>query len=489
MTKKYVMKKNILILFILLTITSVFIIIKSKEFVSIKENKFILNGREFYPITLNYIVALQTNGKDLWVSSGKEYASDKNRGFNGREKSLLTFKSDMELIKSMGFNSVRIVRIGEIFIDEDNMDELSFNAAITKDKDTSFVLSNNEHNYNLYFDAIEEMLSIIKESGLKVIFLMRMKPHSSSTLNHLTLLSSRFEDNETILAYDFFNEPLYFDFKKRTKESVAYEVNLWDSVFNAHDKNHLTTIGLEGIREVFKWDPNILNVDFISYHPYEHEPEQVRNEMFWYGKYTKKPWIIGETAIPADNDSITYEEQFLFAEKTLKQTRNCGGSGYSWWQFKDVDWVTYYASFLGVVTKENKVKTVANAFKNYNSNNFKKDSCLCLNNYYNYTNNNSFRLIGVLLDSNQTPIEGGVILAWNEFWSHSYHTITKKDGSFELLSDYPFYHWMASATEYSTVRGEIDPNTAAPINGIPTINLKDLKIGYLPFLIKKKPKK
>ena len=479
------MKKVVLILIGLACLTFIIIVATNKEFVSIKENKFSLNDKEFYPVTINYIVGLQTNGKEFWVTPGKEYTLDKNRGFNGKEKSLLDFKADMELIKSIGFNSVRIVRIGEVSIDQDYMDELSFSAAINKDRDSSFVLTNNEYNYHKYFDAIEEMLSILDEAGLKAVFLTRMLPHSSSTLDHLGRLAYRFQNNETIFAYDLFNEPLYFDSKQRNKESVYYEVAVWDSVFNANDKNHLTTIGLEGIREVFEWDPNILKVDFISYHPYEYEPEQVRNEIYWYGKYTNKPWVIGETAIPADNDSVTYDEQRLFAEKTLKQTRNCGGAGYSWWQFKDVEWIKYHASFLGVVTKKNKVKSVANAFKNYNSNALNKDSCFCLKNYYNYTNNDVFRLSGVLLDSNQNPIEGGVIIAWNEFWSHSYHTITKNDGSFELLGSYQFYHWMASASEYNMIRGDIEPNTAIVIKGVPTIVLGDLKIGSLSFLMKK----
>ena len=124
------------------------------------------------------------------------------------------------------------------------------------------------------------------------------------------------------------------------------------------------------------------------------------------------------------------------------------------------------------------VKPVADVFKNYIP--FaKKDSCNCLPNYYNYSSNKKFRLKGFMYDKNNEPIEGGVVLAWNQWWSHSYHTITKKDGSFELYSSYPFYHWMASSTMHSVVRGDFVPDSAKTIGNIPTINIGKLKVKSL----------
>ena len=75
----------------------------------------------------------------------------------------------------------------------------------------------------------------------------------------------RFKDTECILAIDIFNEPLYFDKPEKKKKEVFEIVNNWRSIIKMYAPNHLVTIGLEGIREVFRWDPNILNVDFISY--------------------------------------------------------------------------------------------------------------------------------------------------------------------------------------------------------------------------------
>ncbi|MCO6499618.1 MAG: cellulase family glycosylhydrolase [Vicingus serpentipes] len=480
-------------------ITTIFILIylflqKPQGFVSIKSDSFILNDSSFYPITLNYIVRLQANENDVWPCPASEYINQKGHLYTSKDSCLIQLESDMLLIKQLGFNTVRIVGIGEVNVDKDHKGSLSFRASYGNDKDSTFILTHSEKNYTSYFNAIEEMLLIIDKVGLKVIFLTRLSADFKTTENHLMRLAKRFKNNKTIMAFDIFNEPLYFDPIERPKKEAYHLAKSWTNLIKMYAPNHLSTIGLEGIREVFEWDPNILPVDFISYHPYEYEPEQVRNEIYWYGKYTKKPWIIGETAIPANNDSITYEEQRLFAKKTLEQAHNCGASGYSWWQYKDVDWGKYHASFMGIVNWEGEtqvkkapipiqgtVKPVAQAFKEFDSS-AKKGECLCLNNYYNYSESKVFRLKGKLVDNNNKPIQGGVILAWNEWWSHSYHTITKHDGSFELLGSYPFYHWMASATEYSMVRGDINPDTAEVVTGIPEINLSELQIKPLDFI-------
>jgi hypothetical protein len=162
----------------------------------------------------------------------------------------------------------------------------------------------------------------------------------------------------------------------------------------------------------------------------------------------------------------------------MQQTFNCGGIGYSWWQYKDVSWGFYHADFMGVVNKTGKTKPVANAIKSTTTTQ-NTDSCLCLSNYFNYSESNAFKITGILVDKKNNPIEGGVVLAWNEDWTHSYHTITKKDGSFELLGSYPFYHWMVSATEYTTIRDDLNPDTATIQNKMPTIDLGKLKIKKL----------
>lgn len=465
---------------------------KSK-FVSIKNNKFNLNGKPFFPITINYIVGMQANKDSLWPCPFIAYNPDAKFQFITQDSCLMQLKADMDLIKEMGFNSVRLVGIGEESIDDELIGNLSVRAKIGNLRDTTLRLSNDE-NYKAYLGAIAQLLDVVNTAGLKAVLLLRMSADVKATELNLKKVVHHFRNDTTILAYDLFNEPLYFDVPERDKKVVHKAMNRWASVAKKNAPDQLITIGLTGIREVFEWDPAILDVDFISIHPYEYEPEQVRNEMYWYANYIKKPWIIGETAIAADNDSISYETQAQFAHKTLKQAYDCGAIGYSWWQYKDVEWHSYHANFMGVVNwkgetrtaKKNiavkgTVKPIVEEFKKFNPD-AKKDSCICLANYYNYSQHKGCRIIGVLSDENDKPIQGGVILAWNEYWSHSYHTVTKPDGSFELLGNFPFYHWMASASSYTMIRADVLPDTAKKqADGIPTMNVGNLKISKLSF--------
>lgn len=465
-----------------------------KEFVSMKDGKFQLKNQDFFPLVLNYIVSLQTNGEDIWPRPSFSYYDELTSEQLSRDSAIYDLKADLILIKEMGFNTVRIVGVGEVGFN-DSIKYSPISMRLEKDKETqiNFFISRDE-SFIKYFGALEEIFKITNEIGLKVIFLVKARPEVYSSKYFIERLCYHFQNDATILAYDLFNEPLYFDRPERSKKDVYNISKEWYKSIKKNAPNQLITIGLVGIREVMEWDPNILSVDFISFHPYEYEPEQVRNEIYWYGKYVKKPWIIGETAIPADNDSIPYSYQNDFASSTLKQTFNCGGIGYSWWQYRDVNWHIFHQDYMGVMTRNGStrtksgmvvkgtVKPIAEIF-NSNVTNFFGDNCNRYGNYYNYSNGKAFRLIGKLHDINtKEPIAGGLILAWNEWWSSSHHTVTQKDGSFELLSTFPLYHWMASATEYSMVRDDFSPDSSKFVKGIPTMDIglhEIYKLNYL----------
>ena len=85
--------------------------------------------------------------------------------------------------------------------------------------------------------------------------------------------------------------------------------------------------------EIFEWDPSILPVDFVQIHTYH--PLRIPNEIWWYSKYVGKPWIIGETALPSDNDSISYDLQARFVKEVYQYIIDCGGIGFGWWEFQD----------------------------------------------------------------------------------------------------------------------------------------------------------
>lgn len=294
------------------------------------------------------------------------------------------------------------------------------------------------------------------------------------------------------MAYDFFNEPLYFDSLKHEKADVYKHTLYWNKIVKTFAPHQLSTIGLACQRELFAWDPNLVNVDFLSMHPYEYEPDQVRNELFWYYKHIKKPWIIGETGIPSNNDSIPYSNQVKFAEKIFPQLINCNGQGFSWWQYKDLDWGYYHQNFLGVInrngfTRNSKnewvhgtPKPVTAAIKAFNPY-MKKQPCLCPDNQYNYSQNTAFRIVGKLVGENNQPLENGGILAWDEWWINHYFSPTKPDGTFAIYSNYPFYHWMVSASMYETILKNVDPSEAQTVNGVPTIDLGTIQLKKVPI--------
>jgi len=391
----------------------------------------------------------------------------------------------------MGFNSVRVVGLDVV---SSTSGEVTKSARLANGHATTIVIFSSDENCEKYFKAVQLFFDAVNAEGLKIVFLNSIFHQKSGTEKYLKRLTENFSCDTAVMAYDLFNEPLYFDSLDRTKKEVFEITRGWKKIIEDNAPHQLCTIGLEGIREVFKWDPNILNVDFLSMHPYEYEPEQVQNEIYWYSKYIHKPWMIGETSLPADDDSVPYSLQKQFAAKTLKRAYDCGAWGYTWWQYKDVDWKVFFPSFMGVVNRKGRTKTkyknffikgtpkpVADEFKNFTPGDRKKN-CPCLSNYYNYSPNSNFRIRGHLADENNKPIEGGVIIAWNQWWSHSFHTVTKADGSFELLGNFQFYHWMASATKYSMTRGDVFIQSARKgTDSIPTVDIGRLRVSKLAF--------
>ena len=126
------------------------------------------------------------------------------------------------------------------------------------------------------------------------------------------------------------------------------------------------------------------------------------------------------------------------------------------------------------------VKPVAQAFRSFNPD-AEPGECLCLKNYFNYSDCHTARLTGRLVDDDGNPVRSGLIIAWNETWSRSYHTVTKDDGGFELDGGFYFHHWMASATDHSMVRGECAPSGyIADTRNVPTYYLGELIIDRLP---------
>jgi hypothetical protein len=456
----------------------------SPGFVTIEDKTFKLDGKDFYPMVLNY-------GLDLGYTNNVFWTCPSNTGFgdqkikHNKESAKQKFRADMQMVKDLGFNAVRLVGIAEYELKD---------GAIKKNadsgKDTVVILEGETS--EKYFNGLDEMFKVLDEVGIKAIVLTKKMPDENAVVDkHLSKMLNHFKDEKAILAWDFFNEPLYFDQPERKKEEVFKIVKGWKQFSRTYAPNQLLTMGLTGTREMFEWDPNILDVDFLSIHPYEFHKGEVENEIYWYYKYVKKPWIIGETGYSADNDSISYDVQKMYAEKFLKRAINCGASGFSWWQYKDVQWYDYQSNFLGLLNNtgttvtsnkdlvvEGTPKPAAAIFKNFDTKK-KTEECACRDNYYNYDGLNQYAVKGKLInEQTQMPIVGGGIVAWNQYFGLSNITFSKEDGSFIVYGNYKLYHSIVSATMMNTLRQEYDWDKV-PVNvenGIPTYDLGTIKL-------------
>jgi hypothetical protein len=463
------------------------------EFVYLKGKIFKHKGQDFFPIMLNYVVSFRKIGNEYLLSPIKEYENPDEFEFYTKDSLENQIRGHLLLIKEMGFNSIRLV------FDRVNEDNLKY--YYSADNHKLYI----KKDYNDILNGLEKLIKIISEYDLKVMLLIKA-PVENNDLEGFTIhLLKKFHLEPTIFAYDFFNEPLYFDqaqlpkVKQVRKKEDAYKiVSKWKRIMQEYSPNQLFTIGFSEPIEVFEWDPEILPVDFVSFHTYN--PLRVPNEIYWYGKYITKPWMIGETALPADNDSISYDEQSQFMKEVYQRIIDCGGSGLGWWEFQEAPYGSFEAKYAGILnhkgftkTKDGKyiiqgtvkptIEEIAN-FKNY-----KPKLPTRMANYYNMLGYNNFVLKGTIMNSEDgKPIEGAVIRGWNENWSVGMNTFTDENGKFTLYSNDICVHFEISATGMSKLKFDYITkyyplsNKYSEIRNLPEQSLEYHSISYKPFL-------
>lgn len=460
---------------------------KRSQFVSMGEKGFRLEGRPFFPLAVNYMLAKRLVDDSLWIGPSMDYP-DSNAIPSTPTADLEDLRAHMELIREMGFNTVRLVGGSDVIEREDR----PYLPIRSLKKEDGYIALDSANTRERYLKALAGVLAIVREAGLKAVLHIGIKPGMQSTEEHFVHVAERFKDDNTILAYDLFNEPLYFDPLWREKSEVNAIGEHWRALMREHAPWQLWTLGLANLREFLEWDPAIINADFFSFHPYEHEPLQVVNELYYYARHCPKPWVVGETSIPADNDSVPYVDQTRFAERTLRQAMACGAWGYSWWQFKDVEWHAFHPDFMGLVNRSGEtrtgsgrivhgsVKPVAQVFRGFDPG-APPGECACAENYFNWTPGHANRLTGRLVDKEGKGIGDGIVMAWNADWSSLRNTVTRPDGTFDLITDLPLAHWTASAPNRTRAMGEVDKLLPDPVNGGLTHALGEIQLWIAPL--------
>lgn len=235
-----------------------------------------------------------------------------------------------------------------------------------------------------YFDLIRGLLDVAEDAGMKVIFLCCVGGNTNCAADqdavdlyaaYLGRLAAELRGHPALMAYDLWNEPMWsqpaYTMVQHTKAEVCAMTTQWYDAIKANDPDHLVTLGGADLAEIGSWDPAVMKLDFYSPHFYpdisftdgyniQHAIDRAVAEAYWIGSTCPIPWMIGETSFSANDDTeddISYPnrtfldtiaahhqypwmdgseaEQTQYALAVSDATYAYGGSGFSWWIFKD----------------------------------------------------------------------------------------------------------------------------------------------------------
>lgn len=487
------MKKNLFIrLFIVVTIAVVISTFykcnRNDGFVYLEDDVFKVDGETFFPLMLNYKVDLLRFDNDLVFAAVEYYDNPRVYEPTTKEEAEDQFSGHMKLVEDLGFNTVRIC-VNVIKYDENGYFYMTQNGPAYLKEDSERII-----------DALSRMIAIAASHNLKVMLLL--KPSWDKDLAEFNAaLMKHLSGERAVFAFDLMNEPLYFDeIKDRPKADAVNLVKEWVNNAKKAAPNHLVTIGFAEPIEVFSWDASVIPVDFVEIHTYN--PLSIPNEIWWWSHYIGKPWMIGETSLPADNDSVSYEQQRLLAEQAYQYVIDCGGIGFGWWAFQDLPplyGVNYEGIYSGILNHEGTttttdghviqgtLKPVAYSFAELKS--LKKGTPVKAVNYYNNFGYHNAVIRGRIVDKNTgEPIEGAVVRGWDEWWRTGLNTFTDENGAFNLYSNAECVHFAISATGYDTKRFDLrleyrDKNgEISDFTNLPEQNIKSSMVSYGKFL-------
>ena len=451
----------------------------SGGFVTLENGKFVKDGAEWYPVGVNYSVTAKVDFNNQYFigraadyleptfPNGTNNAPDYNPNCCvNKDDCRDSLLADFQRIKSKGFNCIRVP--GLAFGGKDNYPSIGlYNLSYPWPIGVGNISTLPP--YTLMFDMIDELLDVAEDAGLKVQLIVggeyinsleeievngQQISKANLFISYLQAVAAEFSDNPTLWSYDFMNEPGDTDnYSSYSKGKTCEFVDLWNTAVKSNC-NQLTTIGLQGSRDTYEWDPHFLKVDFLSHHlygggtTYAEWVEDVRREIRWIAETSRVPWIIGETGYPVSNDPFydctaesgscqdanlinpTLAEQADFAEVTLRTVRDYGGIGYTWWQYSDVHWEPGF----GLVHRDGAQKPVFDMFSPSEFDPFAYEGYDNVTNaiYYKHVGNPNHVANGYIVDWQGNAVENALIQKVGD--DKNTFTFSRPDGGFTLHS-------------------------------------------------------
>ena len=416
------------------------------------EEKFQDGSNIFEPLFMNYIINFNIDvpNNDYYISPhwnySTIYANPPNTGGvdrfcfssnNDRAASQVKLSNDIDSIKKLGFNVIRITPT----ISWVN-DEIVYPTG----------------NIDSYFSLLSEYFDLLESKDMRVVWVLNADKAVFSNLekytNYLSQVSAYFKNEKAIFAYVIFAEP-YYIWPKSTKNDkllISNWAKEWYFTMKANSPSHLITFGIQSPETVVNWDPKYLTSDFSSFHFYSYKSDLnytknlLDSYFYWAKNNITDPWVIGETGysgtslLQEQNTSVGSDlQQLNFVNHYLQKSKDCNCSGYSWWQYQELDWGNDYPRerYFGLINRypnENK-KLAANSFLNYNNLSNNLINCTKPGAYYNAEAFSNNVLFGRVLDQDGIPIKDAVITGVIN--NQEIFTYSESNGYFNLKYNQP----------------------------------------------------
>ncbi|MBL0073332.1 MAG: hypothetical protein IPP34_16590 [Bacteroidetes bacterium] len=138
----------------------------------------------------------------------------------------------------------------------------------------------------------------------------------------------------------------------------------------------------------------------------------------------------------------------IFAKQTIEFVRDCGGDGYSWWDF--IDGCVPWGSPFAILRQDRSEKPIVEVFRSFKADEF-GNTCYKPFNYYDHYGLTPFEVHGYIYDqATNAKIENAVIQGWDASWNNSCSTYSDQDGYYSLKSSHPINIMTAVAIKSHT---------------------------------------